>query len=131
MGPLLDALDASGKRIILGLPPAFKDREGRRPFDWYVSEHGGLDDPEALERLAWEMIDGQETRAVDAALEAEAARRGWPVFRRRDSVCDAAAKTCGFVSEDGRKMIHDHHHHSMTAAAYGRRIRNQGPPPFD
>ncbi|MBR26683.1 MAG: hypothetical protein CML46_07045 [Rhodobacteraceae bacterium] len=132
-GPLFDALDASGKRIILRLnPPVFKDREGRRLFDWYVREHGGLDDAEALERLAWEMIDWQETRAVDAALEAEAARRGWPVFRRLDSVCDPAAKTSDFVSEDGRKMIYDHHHHSMTAAAaYGRRIRDQGLLPFD
>ena len=78
------------------------------------------------------MIDWQETRAVDAALEAEAARRGWPVFRRLDSVCDPAAKTSDFVSEDGRKMIYDHHHHSMTAAAaYGRRIRDQGLLPFD
>ncbi len=82
MGPLLDALDASGKRIILGLdPPVFKDREGRRLFDWYVREHGELDDPEALERLTWEMIDGQETRAVDAALEAEARARGLDLMR--------------------------------------------------
>ena len=123
LGPVeqfIEQLEATGKQIYLwSSPPAFTSM-GKTPlFDWYLQEHGTVDEPEgALDRLFFERRLPRSATVVDTRLRQLAQRLGIPYRDGMELVCRLEEQTCAGMTSDGYKAYYDNIHWTLEGARY-------------
>jgi hypothetical protein len=113
-------LNTSGKQLYLwSSPPAFTSMGVTPLFDWYLQEHGAVNEPEgALGRLFYERRVPQSATVVDARLRQLAQRLGIPYRDGMELVCRLQEQTCDGMTSDGYKAYYDNIHWTREGARY-------------
>ena len=115
---VISRLKAEGKQIVLLNNTAVFTSPSHVPFaDFVIRGSGALPETEKVNGAAWGQLDPSEAH-IRRKIEALAERHDVPIYSRFDLVCEAQAKRCAILSDDGRKTLYDYGHWTVHGARF-------------